>query len=133
MSVNVLIVEDEVFVALEMQAILEENGYSVLGIAADLPGALAYADADVDLALVDLNLRDGLTGPDIGRHLATESRASVLFVTANPRLLGNGIAGTVGVLTKPTDDKALLSAVDYAIQRRRGNAVEAPKAVRCFG
>ena len=115
-------------VALEMESILEERGYEVVGIASDLEGALAFADRNVNLALVDLNLRDGLTGPEIGRRLAHEHRAKVLFVTANPRLLGDGIAGTVGVLTKPTDEWSLTSAVEFALSR----SSEAPPSLRCF-
>lgn len=132
MPTAILIVEDEVLVALEMQCILEDAGYQVVGIAADLDSALAHTDAHIDLALVDLNLRDGLTGPQIGEKLATEHNAGVLFVTANPRLLGDGIAGTIGVLTKPTDEESLLTAVEYAVQRRQGRPAEAPPFVRCF-
>ncbi len=132
MTDAILIVEDEMLVALEMESILEERGYEVVGIASDLDGALAYAHRKVDLALVDLNLRDGLTGPEIGRRLANEHRAAVLFVTANPRLLGDGIAGTIGVLTKPTDESSLTSAVAFALRRRSGQRAEAPPSLRCF-
>jgi two-component system, response regulator PdtaR len=125
---SILIVEDEMLVALEMESILEERGYEVVGIASDLQGALAFANRNVDLALVDLNLRDGLTGPEIGRRLANEHRAKVLFVTANPRLLGDGIAGTIGVLTKPMDESSLTSAVAFALSR----SVEPPSSLRCF-
>jgi len=128
MADSILIVEDEMLVALEMESILQEHGYDVVGIASDLEGALAFADRNVDLALVDLNLRDGLTGPEIGRRLANEHRAKVLFVTANPRLLGNGVAGTIGVLTKPTDESSLTSAVAFALRR----STEAPASLRCF-
>ena len=128
MADSILIVEDEILVAMEMESILQEHGCDVVGIASDLEGALAFADRNVDLALVDLNLRDGLTGPEIGRRLANEHRAKVLFVTANPRLLGDGIAGTIGVLTKPTDEPSLTSAVAFALQR----SAEAPPSLRCF-
>lgn len=132
MNGSILIVEDEIFIALEMQSILEENGFTVLGIAADLDGALGHTDQQIDLALVDLNLRDGLTGPQIGKRLANEHNAAVLFVTANPRLLGEGISGTIGVLTKPTDEDSLLAAVRYGMRRRNGEDAEAPPFIRCF-
>ena len=132
MAASILIVEDEILVALEMECILEERGYHVVGIAADLVDALAFADGSIDLALVDLNLRDGLTGPEIGKRLAHEHKANVLFVTANPRLLGDGIAGTVGVLTKPTDEACLTAAVAFALARSRGETLEAPPSLRCF-
>lgn len=132
MPASILIVEDEMLVALEMETILEEKGYRVAGIATDLESALAFADADIDLALVDLNLRDGLTGPEIGKRLANEYKAGVVFITANPRLLGDGIAGTIGVLTKPADEAALTAAVDFALGRLRGKPAEAPPSLRCF-
>lgn len=133
MTATILIVEDEILVALEMQNILEDHGHAVAGIAADLDGALALARENIDLALVDLNLRDGLTGPEIGARLASRHNAAVLFVTANPRELGGGVAGTIGVLTKPTDEDALIAAVDFALRKRRGEAVQAPSVLRCFG
>ena len=132
MTASILIVEDEILVALEMECILEERGYHVVGIAADLVDALAFADGSIDLALVDLNLRDGLTGPEIGKRLANEHKAKVLFVTANPRLLGDGIAGTVGVLTKPTDEASLTAAVAFALARSSGEELQAPPSLRCF-
>ena len=132
MTASILIVEDEILVALEMECILEERGYHVVGIAADLVDALAFADGSIDLALVDLNLRDGLTGPEIGKRLAHEHKANVLFVTANPRLLGDGIAGTVGVLTKPTDEARLAAAVAFALARSSGEQLQAPPSLRCF-
>lgn len=133
MTESILIVEDEILVALEMQNILEDHGYSVRGIALDLQGALLLAQDHIDLALVDLNLRDGLTGPEIGGRLATSHNAAVLFLTANPRELGTGVAGTIGVLTKPTDEDALMASVDFALRKRRGEAAQAPSVLRYFG
>jgi DNA-binding response OmpR family regulator len=130
---SILIVEDETLVALDMELTLEAHGYRVVGIAADLASAKDFANEQLDLALVDLNLRDGLTGPQIGEWLAQEQNASVLFITANPKILGNGVAGTIGVLTKPTDEAALTSAVEFALRHRQGQPASAPPSLRCFG
>lgn len=132
MSARILIVEDEMLVAIELESVLTDLGYTVAGIAPDLQAAYVYFDDHIDLALVDLNLRDGLTGPQIGAQLS-EKGVTVLFVTANPRLLGNGIAGAIGVITKPTDEEMVRSAVDYALAVRGGRAVEAPPHLRLFG
>ena len=132
MQGSILIVEDEYLIALEMQCNLEDCGYHVAGIAADLASAVEHSDQKLDLALVDLNLRDGLTGPEIGRLLA-EHGVTVLFVTANPALLGSGIAGAVGVLTKPTDKDTLRNAVAYALRRKSGDRVEPPSKLHLFG
>lgn len=61
MNKKVLIVEDEIFVALEIEQIVEDAGFAVSAIAADRESALMAAN-DCDIALVDLNLRDGPTG-----------------------------------------------------------------------
>ena len=132
MPARILIVEDEMLVAMELEAILEDLGHEPVGIAPDLLTADDYSQEKLDLALVDLNLRDGLTGPEIGKRLS-ERGVTVLFITANPRLLGNGIAGTVGVLTKPTDEATVRAAVDYALGLRNGASVTAPPTLKLFG
>jgi len=119
-------------VALELRSILQDLGYDVIGIAPDLPTARGYFAQDIDLALVDLNLRDGLTGPEIGATLGSNG-VTVLFVTANPRLLGEGVAGAIGVITKPTDEDMVRSAVIYALAVRQGQPAKAPPYLRLFG
>lgn len=132
MTARILIVEDEMLVAMELESILAESGFEPVGIAPDLSTAEEYFDQTIDLALVDLNLRDGLTGPQIGKMLGDKG-VTVLFLTANPRILGDGIAGTVGVLTKPTDSAIVRAAVDYALGLRHGRQASPPQSLKLFG
>lgn len=133
MSAKILIVEDEMLVAVDLEAVLEDIGHQPVGIATDLADAETLANEEVDLALVDLNLRDGLTGPEIGKRLSARG-VTVLFITANPRLLGAGIAGTIGVLTKPTDEATVRAAVNYALGVRFGRTgLRPPPALHLFG
>ena len=133
MAAKILIVEDEMFIAMELESILEDLGHEPVGIAPDLETADQYAALPLDLALVDLNLRDGLTGPEIGKRLG-ERGVTIVFITANPRILGDGIAGAVGVLTKPTDENSVRGAVDYALKLRSGASdAAAPPALQLFG
>ncbi len=133
MTAKILIVEDEMLVACEVEAVLGDLGHQVVGIAPDLETAMELAAQPIDLALVDLNLRDGLTGPEIGRRLGERGQVAVLFVTANPRILGDGIAGAIGVLTKPTDENAVKAAVDYALRVKAGDrSATPPQGLRLF-
>ena len=100
MSKKVLIVEDEIFVALEIEQIVEDAGFAVSAIAADRESALVAAN-DCDIALVDLNLRDGPTGPSIGLELAAQYGVQVIYVTANPAQIGAAAEAALGVITKP--------------------------------
>lgn len=122
---RILIVEDEFMVAMNLEAILEDRGHRSVGIAPDLDTALQLADEQPDLALVDINLRDGETGPIIAERLRQRDIA-VLFVTANPRMLEGASAAAIGVLTKPCEEDLILSAVDYALGARRGVPLPAP-------
>jgi len=127
MKPRFLIVEDEIFVALDMEHILTSMGCEVVGIAADRDAALSLG-ADADVALVDLNLRDGQTGPEIGRRLASDHGVKVVFVTANPALLGEGVAGALGVVSKPISGASLMATVNYLTALQP----PAPSALRLF-
>lgn len=126
MSARVLIVEDEVFVAMDMADTLADYGYDCVGIADDTASAMRLAAHTIDVALVDVNLCDGATGPMIGELLARNHGARVIFVTANPRQLGNGIPGTLGVITKPLDVKLIGEALDFALAVRPGAPTPTP-------
>lgn len=117
MAPRILIVEDEILVALDLEAKLEDFGFEPVGIAVDSASAYRLADKVPEVALVDLNLRDGLTGPQVGAILAEQFGIAVLYLTANPRMLGSGISGTIGVLAKPCNPDELKSAVEYALKR----------------
>ena len=93
---------------------------------------MQLASQGPDLALVDLNLRDGPTGAQVGAQLAQRHRVGVLFVTANPRQLGDGVPGTLGVMTKPYEEEAIAAALAYGVRRLRGLAAEPPPVVKPF-
>lgn len=131
MTGNVLIVEDEGLVGLELGYVLEDLGHHVVGVAADKEEAAELARGPVDVAVVDLNLADGPTGMEVGRELACAG-VSVIFTTANPGLLGAGVEGTVGVLTKPYVPQAVGEAVDYALTLRGGGRAGPPRRLRLF-
>ena len=135
MTARILIIEDEALVAMELRFVLEDLGHEVLGVAATAQAARDLVrENDVDLALVDIHLSDGPTGINLGRELGQDMGVSVLFMTANPGMLRDGVAGTICVLSKPTDEHAVQTAVDYALRRRQGQPVDyAPPGLQLFG
>ncbi|MCJ2183997.1 response regulator [Novosphingobium sp. 1949] len=118
---KVLIVEDEFLLALQLEDILHDAGHSVIATLADraaldgLGGALDGARLCADIALVDLNLRDGLTGPDVARQLCERFGTRVIYVTANPGQIGDPASGAVGVVQKPFHREAILAAIQYVL------------------
>lgn len=107
-----LIVEDEIFVALDLERILTDAGYQVTAIAADRQSALAAAQ-QAEFAFVDINLRDGPTGPEIGAALARDYGVKVVFVTANPGQIGLP-CDALGYVRKPFSERAILAAAALA-------------------
>ena len=134
MPARILIIEDEALVAMELRFVLEDLGYEVVGPAADARSARNLVrEADVDLALVDIHLSDGPTGIELGRELGRQQGVTVLFMTANPGMVRDGVAGAIGVLSKPADEQAVQTAVEYALRRRAGRPVEyVPTELRLF-
>ena len=134
MKPRILIIEDEAIVAMELRFVLEDLGYEVVDTVADARSARnVVLETSVDLALVDIHLSDGPTGVELGRDLANDQNVTVLYMTANPGMVRDGVAGTIGVLTKPTDERAVQTAVDYALRRRQGEmSPPAPAELRLF-
>lgn len=109
---KILIVEDEIFPALHLESVVEALGCTVVGIAPDKATALKLAEESAaDLAIVDLNLRDGLTGPELAREIAQRYGTKVLFLTANPAQASLDFDGAVGIVDKPFDDAAVARAL----------------------
>lgn len=134
MTARILIIEDEALVAIELRFVLEDLGHKVVGVASTSKSAQNLArENEVDLALVDIHLSDGPTGISLGRELGQEMGVTVLFMTANPGMVRDGVAGAIGVLSKPTDEQAVQTAVDYALRRRTGQPVQyAPPGLQLF-
>ena len=134
MTARILIIEDEALVAMELRFVLEDLGYVVVGTAPDARTARALASrGGVELALVDIHLSDGPSGVDLGQELGEGFGVTVLYMTANPGMVSQGVPGTMGVLTKPTDECAVREAVEYALHLRRGEpAPLVPSALQMF-
>lgn len=61
---SVLIVEDEVLIALDIKAMVEENGYQVMGPATSISSAIQRLETErPDITLLDANLRGEAATP----------------------------------------------------------------------
>lgn len=131
-DLSVLIVEDQAILAMDLELTLTESGCDVIGCTMDAPSSLALAAQErPDLAFVDLNLLDGLTGPRIARELVRDHGAAVVFLTANPEQIPEGFGGALGAVVKPFDERTIRAVVDFARGFIRGQAVgAAPRRFR---
>lgn len=128
---RVLIVEDEFIIALDMADTIENMGLTVSGFASSREHALKLAP-QADIALVDVNLSDGATGPDIGRELAARFGITVIFMTANPEQLNGQTQGSLGVVTKPVLPHVVEQCIDFALANRLGGTAILPRELQLF-
>jgi DNA-binding NarL/FixJ family response regulator len=129
----VVIIEDHLLLALDLEDAVSTSGLNagVVSFASRRKHALQIGGLAA-IAFVDVNLADGPSGPEIGRILAQEHDVTVIFTTADPDMLGTGVPGTLGVLTKPISAAAVHGALAYAIARRRGELAVVPAGLTLF-
>ncbi|MEH3116544.1 MAG: response regulator [Methylorubrum populi] len=118
---RILVVEDEVLIALELECLLEDLGHVSVGVAGCSTDAIALGRSTApDVALVDIHLVDGPTGVEVARQLSADPRTTVLFMTANAKRIPPDFAGALGVIAKPYSERAVASALAYVARCRAG-------------
>jgi len=113
-ALEVLIVEDEMLLAIELEHLVEEAGCHSLGCAMSSDEAVDLAEKlRPDLALVDVHLSDGPTGVDVARKISRDCGGVALFMTANVKRLPDDFAGACGVIGKPYSEHGVRTALSY--------------------
>lgn len=106
---RLLIVEDEPLLAFDTEHFLTEEGFVVVATTDSVAEAIGHINAPgaIDLALVDLGLRDG-HGAEVA-HAARAQNVPALLVTGRP--LDEVEAIAIGCLAKPYPQRHLLAAI----------------------
>lgn len=82
-SPRILIVEDEIFVALHIESILTNLEFTVVGNARTGEEAIQQALAEpTDLILMDINLGAGIDGIEAAQRIRSQRNIPIVFVTA---------------------------------------------------
>jgi CheY-like chemotaxis protein len=76
---KILVVEDNAMIAMDHEMLIQDLGHDCVGIAANSAKALEVARSEApDVALVDLGLADGWTGPPLVEELHRMGIASIV-------------------------------------------------------
>lgn len=112
---EVLIVEDEMLLAMDIEAMVEDSGHSVLAEAASLQDVEALpTDLNPQLAFVDIHLAHNSNGLDVCRYIrANWPDTLIVFVTANVAKIPPDFSGAHGVIAKPFSHAGVVNAIKY--------------------
>ena len=84
-ATDVLIIEDETFIAGQLEELVESLGHRVLGVARTHAEAIALTRTKTPgLILADIQLADGSSGLDAVNELLASFEVPVIFITAFP-------------------------------------------------
>ncbi|WP_454854667.1 response regulator [Rhizobium binxianense] len=131
MAERIMIVEDDPLLAIDMRDMVSKLGFKIAGIADSFRSAQALAPYS-DIALVDVNLRDGATGPRTGQYLAAEFGIAVVMVTANPEAIQNNLSKVIGLISKPVDPTMIETVLIFVRGAREGRRGVPPAGMRLF-
>lgn len=118
LPLSILIVEDDLSFALELEMLVQEIGYQVAGVVDNSASALEIIYSErVDFILMDIEIKGRMTGLELGKKLRP-IKIPILYITS----FGNEThyeeaqkSNIVGYLVKPIDKYTLRTAISLAV------------------
>ncbi len=116
---KILIVEDEILVATDIEESLESLGYIVQGTADTGLKAIEAVEKELpDLVLMDINLKGEMTGIEAAKIITQKHDVPIIYLTANADIDTVNkakVALPYGYIIKPFADKDLQTNIEIAI------------------
>ncbi|MEJ5979659.1 response regulator [Novosphingobium sp. PS1R-30] len=114
-TMEVLVVEDEMLLVMDIEAMIEDSGHRVVAEAASLQEVEALPqEVDPQLAFVDIHLADGSNGLEVCEVIKRRwPEALIVFVTANVAMIPEDFSGAHGVIAKPFSHAGIMNALRY--------------------
>ena len=121
--VNILVVEDEIIVAMDIQNRLRKFGYTVLGLADSGEEAIKKAaDNSLDLVLMDIHLKGNMDGVEAAQIIHNIFNVPVIYLTANAdesTLERAKVTEPFGYILKPFKEKELKFTIEITLSKHR--------------
>jgi CheY-like chemotaxis protein len=115
-SSNILIVEDEIIIAIDLKIRLENLGYYVMGIAVNGKDAIKKTgEKNPDLVLMDILLNGEIDGIETAQRIRKLYNITFIYLTGsydNSILERAKITDPSGFITKPFNDTEIQNAIE---------------------
>ena len=128
-ATDVLIIEDETFIAMDLESLVKNLGHNVIGVARTHTDAVALANSKKPgLILADIQLADGSSGLDAVNELLKNFEEPVVSITAYPERFLTGERPEPAFLISKPFQPAMVSAVASQALFFQRNSRSRPKA-----
>jgi DNA-binding NarL/FixJ family response regulator len=116
---RILVVEDDFFIALQIETMLADAGYEILGVISTGEDAVLAAQTEnPDVVLMDVRLAGRMDGVEAAGIIYKRAGIRSIFVSANIDdnfVKRSGQANPFGWVNKPFTPQRLLEALDDAL------------------
>ena len=128
-ATEVLIIEDETFIAMDLESLVKNLGHNVIGVARTHKDAVDMARKKTPgLILADIQLADGSSGLDAVNEMLKTFEVPVVFITAYPERFLTGERPEPAFLISKPFQPAMVSAVaSQALFFQRNSRNRAPR------
>lgn len=120
---NILVVEDELIVARDIQTRLKKFGYTVTDIASTGEEAIEkVARYSLDLVLVDIRLKGEMDGVEAAQKIHDDFNLPVIYLTANAdesTLERAKATAPYGYILKPFKEKELKTTIEITLNKHQ--------------
>lgn len=131
LATDVLIIEDEPFIALDLETLVSEMGHRVIDVARTHREALTLmGKSKPGLILSDIRLADGSSGLEAVNELLQQAAVPVIFITAYPeRFLTGDKPEPAFLVTKPYLPETVKALINQALFFERHAHAKIPGAM----
>jgi CheY-like chemotaxis protein len=123
---KILIVEDEIIIAIDLKIRLENLGYYVPGIAVNGKDAIKKTEEkNPDLILMDILLNGETDGIEVAQQIRNQYNIPIIYLTGsqNNSLLEKAkITEPYGYINKPFDNTEIDSAIQLAVSKTNNSS-----------
>ena len=121
MNPKILIVEDEIIIAIDLKIRLEDLGYYVPGIAVNGRDAIKKTgEKNPDIILMDILLNGEKDGIEVAQQIRNQYNIPIIYLTGSPDDGLHEKAETTepyGYINKPFDNTEIENAIQSAVSK----------------
>lgn len=116
-ATNVLIIEDELLIAMDLESIVTSLGHTVQDVATTKTEALAAVKRQKPgLILADVKLADGSSGLDAVKEIVSNGEVPIIFITAYPeKVLTGERPEPTFLISKPFQRETVMAIISQAL------------------